>query len=95
MAGWQRSTRRPPRPQDYDGDDVDEHRDENDGNDDDDHYGAVETNAGEIDGADCYLAPFDNTMILYVVVAMVEWPWLAELIFAGYLNVDLERTGGW
>ena len=44
--------RRPPCPQDDDGDNVDEHRDDEDGNDDDDHSGAVETNAGESDGDD-------------------------------------------
>ena len=38
--------RRPPRPQ-YDIDDVDEHRDN-----DNDHCGAVETNAGESNGDD-------------------------------------------
>ena len=41
----------------------------------------------------CYLAPFDNTRIWYVEAAMVEWPRGADLIFAGYLNVDLERMG--
>ena len=129
MTGWNRSTRRPPRPQDDDVDDVGEHRNKN-GDDNDDHCGAVETNAGESDGADenwdspafsfeavrqfntnviaChmttgdmrwyivefYLAPFDNTTIRYVEAAMVEWPRGAELIFAGDLNVDPERTGG-
>ena len=39
--------RRPPRPQDDDIDDVDEHRDN-----DNDHCGAVETNAGESNGDD-------------------------------------------
>ena len=51
---WQRSMRRPPRPQDNERDDVDEHRndkDDDDGDDDDDHLGAVETNAGESNGA--------------------------------------------
>ena len=42
----------------------------------------------------CYLAPFNNTTIRYVETAMVEWPSGAELIFAGDLNFDLERTGG-
>ena len=87
MSGWKRSIRRPPCPQDNDRDDVDKHR----GNDN--QRGAVETNVGESDGADCYLAPFDSTMIWYVVSAMVEWSRGAELIFVGYLNVDLERTG--
>ena len=57
---------RPPRPQNDDCNDVDKHR-----NDDDGHYGEVETNAGDSDGANCYLAPFDNTTIRYVVAAMV------------------------
>ena len=94
MAGWQRSTRRPPRPQDYNRDDVHKHCDNDDGNDNDNHCGAVVANAGESNRADCYLEPFDNTKIRYVVAAMVEWPMGAELIFAGDLNVDLERTGG-
>ena len=84
--------RRPPCPQDDDRDDVDEDCEEDDENYD--HHGEVEKNAGESDGADCYLAPFDNTPIQYVVAAMVEWPRGAELIFSGELNVDLERTGG-
>ena len=42
----------------------------------------------------CYLAPFNNTMIWYVEAAMVEWPRGADLIFAGDLNMDLDRTGG-
>ena len=42
--------RRPPLPQDDDRDDVEKHRDDNNG--DDHHRGAVETNAGEIDGAE-------------------------------------------
>ena len=54
MEGWQQSTRRPPRPKYNDFGDVDKHRDDNDGDDDDDHCGAVETNAGESDGADEY-----------------------------------------
>ena len=41
---------------------------------------------------ECYLAPFDNTTIRYVEAAMVEWPRAAEQIFAGDLNVDMERT---
>ena len=87
--------RRPPHPQYDDRDDrsdVDEHC--NDDDDNDDHRGSVETNAGERDGADCYLAPFDNTTIRYVVAAMVDWPRGAEMIFAEDLNLDLERTGG-
>ena len=79
--------RRPPRPQDNDGDN-------DDCNDNDDHRGAVETNAGKSNGSDCYLAPFDNTTIRYVVAAMVDWPRGAEMVFAGDLNLDLERTGG-
>ena len=63
--------RRPPCPQDDDRDDVDEHRNNDNGNDDDDHRGTVETNAGESNRADCYLSPFDNTTIWYVVAAMV------------------------
>ena len=86
--------RRPPGPQDEDHDDVDKHCNNNNSDDNDDHLGAAETNAGERDGTDCYLAPFDKTTIWYVVVAMVEWPRGAELIFSGDLNVDLERTGG-
>ena len=85
MAGWQRSTRRPP-----DHDNVDKHYDDDDN---DDHRGAAETNAGESDGANCYLAPFKNTTIWYVVTAMVEWPRVAETIVVEDLNVDLERTG--
>ena len=94
VVGWKRSIRRPPFSQYNDRNDVDEHRNNNSGNDNDDHRRAVETNAGESDGADCYLAPFKNTTIWYVVAAMVEWPRGAELIFLGELNVDLERTGG-
>ena len=51
MEGWQRSTRRPPRPQDNDRDDVDENRDDDDYDNDNNHRGAVETNAVESDGA--------------------------------------------
>ena len=94
MAGWQRSLRRPPCPQEDDHNDVDKNRKDDNSNNDDDHRGAVVTNTGEINGADCYLAPFDNTNIRYVVTTMVEWPRGEELIFAGDLNVDLERTGG-
>ena len=48
-------------PHDDDRDDVNEHRKNgNDGKDNDNHCGAVETNAGDIDGADCYLAPLNN-----------------------------------
>ena len=71
MAGWQRSIRRPPRPQDNDRGNVDEHRNDDNGDDDNDHQGAVETNVGESNGANCFLAPFDNTTIQYVVEAMV------------------------
>ena len=60
--------KRPPRPQDDDIGDVDEHRGDDNG---DGHCGAVETNAGESDGADCYLVLFNNTTIRYVVAAMV------------------------
>ena len=35
------------------------------------HCGAVETNAGESDGDNCYMEPFHNTTIRYVVSAMV------------------------
>ena len=56
VAGWQRSIRRPPCPEDDDRNVVDEHRDNDDNDDDEEHRGAVETIAGEIDGADCYLA---------------------------------------
>ena len=61
--------KRPPCPQDEDRDNVDKQCD--DDNKDDDHCGAVETNAGESDGDNCYLAPFDNTTIWYVVATMV------------------------
>ena len=72
VAGWHHSIRRPPRPEDDDRNDVNEHCDDNDDdNDDDDHGGAVETNEGESDRADCYLALFANTTIWYVVAAMV------------------------
>ena len=79
VARWQRSIRRRRRPEDDDRNDVDKHHnnddddddDDNDDDDDDDHRGAVETIAGESDGADCYLALFDNTTIRYVVAAMV------------------------
>ena len=43
----------------------------------------------------CYLEPFNNKTIRYVEAVMVEWPSGADLIFAGDLNLDLERTGGW
>ena len=86
--------RRPPLPQDNNHHDIYEHRDGDDGDDDDDHRGSVETNAGERDRADCYLAPFDNTKIWYVVVEMVDWSRGAELVFARDLNVYLRRTGG-
>ena len=72
MAGWQQSIRRPPRPKDDDRDDVDEHCDNNDDDDEDDnHRRAVETNAGESDWANCYLALFTKKTIQYVVAAMV------------------------
>ena len=41
--------RRPPQPQDNDHDDVDKHCDNDNGDNIDDHRGAVETNAGESD----------------------------------------------
>ena len=63
--------RRPPCPEDDDRGDVEEHCNDNDGDDDYDHRGSVETNAGKSDWADCYLGPFDNTTIRYVVAAMV------------------------
>ena len=44
--------RRPPRPQDDDGDDVDKHRKNDDGDDNYDHRGVVETNVGESNGGD-------------------------------------------
>ena len=55
VTGRQRSIRRPPCPEDDNRNDIDEHRD-NDNDDNDDHCGAVETIAGESDGAKCYLA---------------------------------------
>ena len=63
--------RRHPLPQDDYCNNFDEHQDDDTGDKDEDHRGAVETNAGESDRADCYLAPFDNTTIWYVVAAMV------------------------
>ena len=86
--------KRPPRPQDENRNDVGKHRDNDNGDDNGDHRRAVEMNVLESDWADCYLAPFNNTTIRYVLAAMVEWPRGAELIFAGDLKVDLERTGG-
>ena len=68
--------RRPPRPQDDDIGDVDEHRDN-----DNDHCRAVETNAGESNRDNCYLSQLDNTMIQYVVAAMVEWQRGEDLVF--------------
>ena len=44
--------RRPPWPQYDDVDDVEKHRDEDGGEDDNDYWGAVETNARESDGDD-------------------------------------------
>ena len=61
----------PPRLQDNDRNDVDKHRDEDNSDDNDDYYRAVETNARESEGADCYLAPFNNKTIRYAVAAMV------------------------
>ena len=43
--------RRPTQPQDDDRDDVDKHRNNENGDDNDDHRVAVETNAGESDRA--------------------------------------------
>ena len=64
--------RRPSCPQDDDRDDVNKHHNNgNNGEDNGNHCGAVETNAGEIDGDDCYLAPLKNITIQYVVAAMV------------------------
>ena len=72
VAGWKRSIGRPPRPQDNDRDNVDENcNDNDDDNENDDHHSAVKTNSEESDRANFYLAPFDNTTIQYVVVAMV------------------------
>ena len=51
-------------------------------------------NAGESDGADCYLALFENTTIWYEVAVMVWWPTGADMIFAGDFNMYLERMGG-
>ena len=59
-----------PHPKNDDRNNVDEHRDDDD-DDNDDHIGAVETNAGESDGAYCYLTLFAKTTIRYVVAAMV------------------------
>ena len=84
--------RRPSWPHDDNRDNVYEHCNDNNSNNYDDHRGAVETNTGESDGANCYLELFDNTTIWYVVAAMVEWPMGSELIFVGDLNVYLERT---
>ena len=60
-----------PAPQDDNCDDVNGHRDDDGGINNDDHCRAVETNAGESDRANCYLVPFDNTTIRYVVAACV------------------------
>ena len=57
-------------PQDDDRNDIDKHRDD-DGDEDENHRGAVEMNSGDSDRYDCYLAPFHNTTIWYVVTAMV------------------------
>ena len=130
MKSWQLHGNSHPWTQEDDRNNVDEHRDNDGGNDNDDHRGAVETNAGESDRADenrvspafaveairqfnanaiachlktgdrqwyivwCYLALFNNTTIIYVEAAMVEWPRGVELIFAEDLNLYLERTGG-
>ena len=64
MAGWQRSIRRPPRPKDN-------NRNNNEDDNDDNHRGEVETNAREGEESNCYLAPFHNTIIQYVVAAIV------------------------
>ena len=61
--------RRPPRPQDDDRHNVDEHCDDDDN--DDEHRGVVETNAGESNRANCCLALLANTTILYVAAALV------------------------
>ena len=73
VAGWQRSIRRPPRPEDDNCNNVNENRngDDDDDDDDDDHRGAVETIVVESNGADCYLELFANRMIQYVVAVMV------------------------
>ena len=55
VAGWQRSIKRPPCPEDDNCDNGDEHCDEDNGEDNNDHHRAVETIAVERDGADCYL----------------------------------------
>ena len=70
VEGLQRSMRSTTRPQDYNRNDVDKHCDEN-GDEDDDHHGTVETNTGKSYRANFYLAPFDNTTIRYAVAAMV------------------------
>ena len=72
VAGWQCSIRRPPSPQANNCDDSDKHFNNGDnGNDNDNHRGAVETNTGESNEANFYLALLDNTTIRYVVAAMV------------------------
>ena len=43
----------------------------------------------------CYLAPGDRAKIQDVKAKMSERLWGVELIAAGDLNIDLERTGGW
>ena len=61
--------KRPPRSQDDNRNDVDKHCDDDyDGDNNDNHRGAVETNKEESDGSDCYLEPLHNTKIWYVVV---------------------------
>ena len=73
MAGGQRSMRRPPCPQEDNRNNVEKQRDDDNdgGNDNENHCGAVETNSGESNGANCYLEPFDNTTIRYELAAMV------------------------
>ena len=89
LVGWKLSTRRPPCPWEDDHNDVDEHRDDDNGNNDDGHCGSVDTSTGESNGAYCYMLPFNNATIRYVVAAMVEWPRGADMIFLGNLKMDL------
>ena len=71
MEGWHRSITRPPRPEDNNHNDIDEHRDNDADDDDDNRQRAVEKIAGESDGADYYLLLFANRTIQYVVAVMV------------------------
>ena len=72
VAAWQQYIRRHPRPEDDDRNGVDEHRNDDDNDyDNDDHCRAVETIAGESDGAYYYLALFANRTIRYGVAVMV------------------------